>query len=526
MVGWHELHVVEALVLLSVLLFVPIVLSLLDKSRRDGAVLPLAKWVLRLYPYGAVSAALAFWTDMAVFGAIWFLYTGIVALFGLSRLLERGRKPLAEWSIDSGLLYLGLGGFWFFAYAADIQVMYFTKLTVLLTAVHFHYSAFILPILAGFLGRKRSGAQKGYAVVMVVMMISPMTIAVGITYSRIIEFLAVLVYMAALYVYGFFVLRTNFQEKWAKILVSFSAMTLLVTISFSLIYAYGRVRESVTFTIDEMIFIHGAVNALGVVLPALLGWMMEGSAPTAHSFYGKPMSRVFGTPVIGAGFLERKQLNSEQFYAGLVDHMGEFSSNVFDEKKLSPSIRDFYERTASYDLQAYICWAGWFRPFAFVYQHISRRIGQINLSMGGKWDRMDGEIIGVKSEADGREAVRAWVRSHEGGEPVFFALYSKHDYQGETYMNIALPLPYANMTGILKPYNEGRALCLTSVLRQKGDGDEGIYLHTPFFTIRLPLAETFLLKEEAQGGLTAHHQMWIFGLKFLEINYRMEKRKG
>ncbi len=522
-IGWSQLYIVEALVLLSVLVFVPLVFMMIDKDRRDGTTIPLARFISRLYPYAALGAMLAFLANIPVFTAVWFMYTGLIALFGVSRLLERGRKPLEELSIDSGLIYLSLGGFWFFAYAADIQVLHFTKLTILLTAIHFHYSAFILPILAGFLGRKLTGNRKWYTLMTLVIILSPLAVAIGITYSRLIEFLAVLIYVAALYAHGFFIFRTAFRKRAAKILLSFSAAVLLATISFSLIYAYGRVQESVTLTISEMIFIHGTVNAFGVVLPALVGWLIEGPDCSSHSYYGKPLSRVFGTRIIGSDFLLRKQLIDDKAYSGLIDRMKDFSSNEFDENRLSPGIADFYEQTESYELEANIHWAAWFRPIAFIYQLISERIGQIHLGMGGAWERMDGSIIGVKSETDGRSCVRAWLRKNESGETIFAALYSQHQYGNETYMNIALPLPYSNMTGILKPYNDQNRLVLTSVLRKQGAGDEGIYLHTSIFTIRLPLAETFFIKEE-EGFLTAHHHMWIFGKQFLEIDYNIKKR--
>ncbi|WP_078410391.1 YndJ family protein [Priestia abyssalis] len=522
-IGWSQLHIVEALVLLSVLVFVPLILMMIDKNMRDGAIMPVARFISRLYPYAALGAMLTFLTDMAVFAAVWFIYTGLIALFGVKRLLERGTKPLGELSIDSGLIYLSLGGFWFFAYAADMQVMHFTKITILLTAIHFHYSAFIIPILVGFLGRKALSNRNGYTAMTLVVVLSPLTVAIGITYSRVIEFLAVLIYVAALYAYGFFIFRTDFRKKAAKILLSFSAAILLVTIFFSFIYAYGRVQESVTLTISEMIFIHGVVNAFGVVLPALLGWLIEGPNCPAHSYYGKPLSRVFGTRTIGSDFLSQKQLIDDKVYTGLIERMKDFSSSEFDVNRLSPGIADFYEQTENYELEANIRWSSWFKPLALAYQHISRRIGQIHLGMGGMLERMDAEIIGVRSEMDGRSDVRAWVRKNEDGETIFAALYSQHQYENETYMNIALPLPYSNMTGILKPYNDRNHLILTSILRKQGAGDEGIYLHTPLFTIRLPLSETFFIKEE-EGLLTAHHQMWIFGKKFLEIDYNIKKR--
>jgi hypothetical protein len=93
-------------------------------------------------------------------------------------------------------------------------------------------------------------------------------------------------------------------------------------------------------------------------------------------------------------------------------------------------------------------------------------------------------------------------------------------------MNIALPLPYSNMTGILKLCNDTNQLMITSKLRERRKGDEGIYLHTRFFTIRLPLAETFIIKEGPDQMLTANHRMWIFGVEFLEIDYEIKKIEG
>ena len=103
---------------------------------------------------------LAFVTNHYLFALVWFVYTGIVALFGVSRLLERGWKPLEEIAIDSAFIYLFLGGFWFSASVAKLSIMHFSSDIVLLTAAHFHYSAFLLPLSAGLIGRKEKREVK------------------------------------------------------------------------------------------------------------------------------------------------------------------------------------------------------------------------------------------------------------------------------------------------------------------------------------------------------------------------------
>ncbi|MCP1123354.1 YndJ family protein [Bacillus sp. 3103sda1] len=519
---WPKLHPVESIILLSILLFIPMAFSIVDKRKRDGDELFCYKLAVFIYPIAAISAMLAFVTNHFLFAIIWFIYTGIVALFGVCRLLERGWKPLEETAIDSGFMYLFLGGFWFFVSVANIPIMQFSSDIVLLTAAHFHYSAFLLPLSAGLLGRKQQKKSKLYTIVMFIIIISPMTVAIGITYSRIFEFFAVLLYLISLYVYGIFVWKTKFTSISAKVFLIISSSTLMVTILFSLLYSYGNFRGMMTISIVQMVWIHGVVNGIGVALPACMGWMIEKNDPK-YIHYGKTMSRIKGKMKIGENVLLENKLIEKNEYTGLINKMIDFHSKQFNPKSVSPLIIDFYENTKNYELKATIYWSRWFQTFAFLYEKISRRVQQIHLGMGNRLEVMHGEIVSIKDEKDGRNDVRAWIRKNEQKETIFVALYSQHEHTGETYMNIALPLPYANMTGMLKLRNDKKNLIITSRLRNSTKGDEGIYLHSRFFTIRLPLAETFVIRDKDKITLTAHHQMWMFGVKFLEIDYEIEK---
>ncbi len=417
--GWSNLNPVEAIILLSVLLFIPMSFYIIDKRTRNGSYLLFYKFVLFLYPIAASSAMLAFVTNHYFFALIWFVYTGIIALFGVSRLLERGWKPLEETAIDSAFIYLFLGGFWFFASVAKLSIMQFSSDIVLLTAAHFHYSAFLLPLSAGLIGRKREKRSKVYDVIMFIIMISPMTVAIGITYSRIFEFFAVVIYLCAIYGYCIYVWKAKFNAIRAKVLLIISSSTLMVTIMFSLIYSYGNLKQVLTITIAQMVWIHGVVNGIGVALPAFVGWMIEKSAPN-YKYYGKPMSRLRGSVRIGGTFLQNGNLVDSKEYNGLVDKINDFHSESFDVTKVPLSMIRFYENTAAYELQSNIKWARWFRPFAFCYTKMSKRVGQIHLGMGDKWETMYGSIIGVNDEKDGRENVRAWLRENEAGESIFW----------------------------------------------------------------------------------------------------------
>lgn len=334
---WPDVNPVEAIILLSILLCIPMSFVLLIKEQEMDHMYYFINPYRFLYPIAAICAMLSFVTNQYLFAIIWFVYTGIVALFGINRLLERGWKPLEETAIDSAFMYLFLGGFWFFASVAKISIMQFTSDIVLLTAAHFHYSAFLLPLSAGLIGRKREKSSKVYDAIMFIIVISPMTVAIGITYSRVFEFYAVFLYLCAIYGYGIYVWRTKFNAISAKILLIISSSTLMVTIMFSLIYSYGNLKYVMTITIAQMVWIHGVVNGIGVALPAFVGWMIEKSVPN-YKYYGKPMSRLRGKATVGEAFLHNRNVIDSKEYNGLVDKMNAFHSEAFDTAKIPVSI--------------------------------------------------------------------------------------------------------------------------------------------------------------------------------------------
>lgn len=132
---------------------------------------------------------------------------------------------------------------------------------------------------------------------------------------------------------------------------------------------------------------------------------------------------------------------------------------------------------------------------------------------------MTGKVVKVDELHDGRPAPRAWIRKIDK-QTTFVAIYSKHTTGQTTYMNIALPLPFSTMIGVLYVYDDNGALYLTS----NHDGDAGIYLAINRFLFQLPLQEHFKIKAQDETTLTAVHKMRIFGLPFLEINYQIIRK--
>lgn len=472
-------------------------------------------WFSKYYFYFAIPAYASIaliqispveWIALPAF--IYFAFTLWIAIYGLTRFLKKGFTNIEEFSIDLGLMYIALGGAWFFAYVVDINTG-FTPLLTWLTAIHFHYSALLLPIFIGLLGRLHK--PRSYTVFTALLLAAPMVVAIGITFSRWIELISVLLYIVGLAGMITIAWRTNFPKRIQKWLVLISFSSLGVTIVFSLLYVLGNGFGLTAVTIDFMLRFHGILNCLVFALFGIAGWAL--AVPSSNYQEPKfPVSRMRGKQRVD-------NLGAPGKYKGLVDDM-----KMYDIGDISPGIVDFYENTNDYRLFATIRWRSWFQPFAFVYSFISRKTEQINLPLHRNEVEMTGDIITVGDGLDGREDVRAWIRK-VGEKYAFIALYSHHQsVEGVPFMNIALPLPFSTMTGILELNANGRDLQLTS-RKNAATSDAGIYLTSRLGQyFRLPLEENFVVHEETDGQLHAKHEMWIFSIPFLRIDYTIVKK--
>ncbi len=483
------------------LVYVPIALRL---------VMVPGDWLSRYYWYFAVPAYVSVvviqWVPSqwdSFLADVYLVFTVIIACYGLSRFIDRGFTNIEEFAIDSGLVYLALGGGWYFAYVAGIDTG-FTPLITWLTGIHFHYSAFLLPIFVGFLGRLYK--NKFYRFICLVIIVSPMVVAIGITFSRWIELFSVILYIFGIYGLLYLTWKTPFVSRIQKWFVRVSFAALGLTIVFSLFYALGNGFGIVSVSIDFMLRFHGLLNCVLFAMIGLIGWSL--SVPkTTFSPRTFPVSKIRGK------FLSEEQ--SE--ISGLVDRMKVFEPQL-DCHTLSPKVIDFYENTVDYRLFASVKWHAWFMPFAVVYKAISRKLKQINLPLHRREIEMTGVILSVDEELDGRASVRAWVRN-VNGETAFVALYSIHENEERTYMNIALPLPFSTMIGVLDLMQDGRDLRLTSQNLNAPTPDAGIYLAVKKKILKLPIEEDFIVRENKDGSLIATHKMWIFSIPFLTINY-------
>lgn len=475
------------------LVFVPTMVSMVVDVQKVGTAIILGMMLAVTLLHWSTDGVLA-----NILAGMYLLYTFYIAMQGVKRFLQRGFTNIAEFAIDMGLFYLALGGLWFFAYVTNMDTG-FSPLITWLTAIHFHYSACLLPISVGLLGRLHDSS--GYRVMVLMLLAGPILVAVGIAFSILIEIIAVTLYIFAIYGLFFVALKTKLPFGQGLLLrTSYGALCL--TILGSCLYVYSRVSGNVSIGIPEMLQFHGVINGVFFGGIGVIAWLMA-VPPTTQRPFEFPVSQIRG------------KLHHENIpHPGLVDALQDF----VDTAKLPPVIPHFYEYTTTYRLLSTVQWKAWFRPFAFLYQGMSRLLQQLNLPFSSKQVEMTGSIVQVDSARDSRPSPRAWIRTiHQ--QTVFVAIYSKHTSDETTYMNIALPLPFSTMVGILYAYEENGQLHLTS----RHDGDAGIYLAIGKNVMRLPLQEDFQISAVDDKTLSARHQMTLFGIPFLQIDYHIKR---
>ncbi|WJE17235.1 YndJ family protein [Halobacillus sp. ACCC02827] len=496
------------------MIYVPLLLS--NRRPEEG------KSPLLLYGAGTavvMVAILRLTGDMpwdAALGLLYFIFTILVAFHGVRRMVRRGFTHVEEFFLDVGYVYLGIGGFWFFAFVAEIDTGFYPLLTWL-TSIHFHYAGFMLLTFLGLLGRRRKSRSyytAGWSVVA-----APILLALGISFSPILEVASVLLYIVGIYTLIATAWRTSFKNRMQELLCRISFTSLGVTILFSLAYALSQVMDEFVVTIEFMIMFHGVINMVAFGLSGVWGWSLA-FPDSMYQVPRFPVSNITGGWRIGEHVLKGKE--GGRSCSGLVDDFSIYVSER-EEGEVHPEIVSFYEQTDKYRLYSRVCWHWWFYPFAVLYRAVSIVTKQINLPLSRQTYEMTGAIRSVSDNLDGRENTRAWIRKINESE-VFIALYASHTSRGQTYMNISLPLPFSAMAGILEVRREREELVLTS---EKGnpESDAGTYLIVRGRPIVLPLTEHFRVSHEENGVLCAVHTMRMFGFPFLTIHYRIN-RKG
>jgi YndJ-like protein len=274
-----ERELIHRVVFWGMLVVVPLGISLVEPHDRRTSMI--YRLVVFAQPVAALLTVASFFFETgplaASLSAAWLVLSLLVALFGLARLTSRGLYPVAELSIDAGLLYLTIAGIWLVIYRMGVQPFDYGETIILLTVVHFHFAGFAAPIIAGMNGRvlrERKHPQKIFTASVFGIVAAMPLVAAGITFSPWLGLIGTLLLAVGL------LLLAVLTVGWVmpalplakRLLLLIGALSSCLAIVLACLYAYSLATKTLILDIPTMAMTHGLLNAFGFVTCNLLAW--------------------------------------------------------------------------------------------------------------------------------------------------------------------------------------------------------------------------------------------------------------
>jgi hypothetical protein len=280
----HETELIHKIVFFAMLVIVPLALSLVTAGDERGST-GLYGLVVMVQPIAAVVTIASFFWEKgllsASLSAAWLIFSGLIALFGLTRLVARGVLPVQEASVDAGLLYLSVAGVWLVIYRLGMQPLDYGETIILLTVVHFHFAGFAAPIIAGMVGRHLAGTTdppaRVFSLAVVSLVAAMPLVAAGITFSPWLGLIGTLLLSAGLVTLALLTLRRvlpAIPSLSARFLLLFAAFSSCTAMALACLYAYSIVARVLILRIPTMAMTHGLLNAFGFTACSLLAWSL------------------------------------------------------------------------------------------------------------------------------------------------------------------------------------------------------------------------------------------------------------
>ncbi|MFD0590973.1 YndJ family transporter [Paenibacillus sp. GCM10027627] len=279
-----QFNLVEKFILFAALVVVPLVVLLLSYDEKSNGQKRLYA-VIRIFQLPAAYAAFmsvlycktweASTSVSGAFSLVWLFFTLLLGLYGVSLIANR-KGSVAEIAIGAGLIYFFVGGVWFVLYQYQVDLFHASPATHGLSSLHFHLSSAIVPIFIGMLGRMMS-KKSWYPWVVAIDIIGPILIAIGIMFSKPVEYIGVALFACNIAIYTTYLLaflrRKGLSGLTRKSAVFFVISSFAFYIIVVLSIFYPLLKKAYSLTIHDFIPIYGSLHAFGFVLCGLIGWI-------------------------------------------------------------------------------------------------------------------------------------------------------------------------------------------------------------------------------------------------------------
>jgi hypothetical protein len=241
-----------------------------------------------------------------------------------------------------------------------------------------------------------------------------------------------------------------------------------------------------------------------------------------------------GDDYIGAGFYQGYAREAAldavaDEDTGLLPDFGALAGEWFDPALVRPEIRDFYERTARYDLRVRVDWSGPFKhpPQTLIYL-VGCNVGQFDIPLSLSTVKMENELIQLRDPATNEVPYVGWLRrSAATGEAMLAGLYTTCGLprtRGRFFKGV-YPLPGGSATTIFRPENRpDGSFALVSDGRRFGEAGYYRIHRTDDGAQRVkcvPMEETIHVYLDSEGALHARHEFAFCRVRFLTLHYEI-----
>jgi hypothetical protein len=233
---------------------------------------------------------------------------------------------------------------------------------------------------------------------------------------------------------------------------------------------------------------------------------------------------------------EKLTIHKNLHGSGLMDDFNELELSPEEMTRISPEVVDFYEHTSDYDFEIWSEWKGIFRPFGWLLAIIfSRRLQQLNLPLSSM-DSAKGIQSNIIKLYDPNTATNKWTIWYRilrsTGNVIYSGVYTttalpnKNDH----CLKVIFPLPNGNATVIMRVDVLDKGELLLSSDGRKF-GDNGFYFtltdHNGKYWARFvrSMHEWIKVYVDDDQVLRADHHLKFCGFPFLELHYKMQKKK-
>ena len=240
---------------------------------------PLAKAA----PIAALPAAVSFTLDQGAAAALlvlpWLGFTVALGIIGVGRLLSR-RSLGPGIGVDAALVFIVVGSAWLLISRAGLRPLGFSADIVQLTAVHFHFAGFALPIITALVADRLG---KGAALSIAVILGVPIT-AIGITVDGTTEWIAATFMACVGLVVAFHTLRlANEEIGGARTLLRIAGVSLFAGMCLAIGWAWSQQFGWTYLDIPGMVATHGMLNGFGFALMGLVAFQLLPDNPAGRS---------------------------------------------------------------------------------------------------------------------------------------------------------------------------------------------------------------------------------------------------